>query len=377
MRRIYLDYNATTPVLATTLAEMEPFFVRHFGNPSSEHVLGRAAAEAIEDAREHVAMMLGAMSGEIVFTSGGTESNNFAIKGLFLRPDQKKRHFVTTRIEHPAISEPARFLKRMGVDVTLVGCDARGVVDPEAVRDAIRDDTALVSVMHANNEVGAIQPIREIATICRQRGVLVHTDAAQSVGKIPTDVGELGVDLLSIAGHKLYAPKGVGALYVRDGVVLEPLLHGAGHEHGLRAGTEATPSIVGLGSAARLATRELDANRERIAKLRNQLWEQLSAQVDALQWNGQSDNLLPNTLSVNFPRVVARDILARIPELCVSTGAACHSGSTKPSATLTAMGIDEATARGTIRLSLGWLTTPDEIEHAADLLAEAWFQLKA
>lgn len=374
MRQIYLDYNATTPIAPSVQQAMLPFLVEHYGNPSSSHALGRACQEAVEDARGHLAMLLGADREEILFTSGGTESNNLALKGVMMRQSPASGgHLVISAFEHPAVSEPARYLERLGFELTIVDCDRHGIVRPDRVAAALRADTVLVSVMHANNEIGTIQPIREIADACHAHEILVHTDAAQSVGKIRTVVDELGVDLLSVAGHKLYAPKGVGALYVRRGVALEPLLHGAGHERGLRAGTENVPYIVGLGRAAMLAFHRLDESANHLTLLRDRLYYQLKNAIGpALTVNGERAERLPNTLSINFPGVVGQELLARIPELCASTGAACHSGATSMSATLACIGLTATQARGTIRLSLGWPTSQEEIDRAASLLIDAW-----
>jgi cysteine desulfurase len=378
MRSIYLDYNATTPVAPSVFEAMTPFLTEHYGNPSSSHALGRACHEAIEDARGKLAVLLGADRDEIVFTSGGTESNNLAIMGVMMQDAPLPvGHLIISAIEHPAVSEPARYLQKLGYDVTVVPCDSRGVVDPRAVDGAIRRETRLVSIMHANNETGVIQPLDEISEICRDRNVLLHTDAAQSVGKIETIAEDLGVDLLSVAGHKLYAPKGVGVLYVRRGVPLEPIMHGAGHEGGLRPGTENVASIVGLGHAAMMAFRSLEASAERLSGLRDQLHTRLTEVIgERLTLNGRNSPRLPNTLSVNFPNVSAADILARIPELCASTGSACHSGATSMSPTLDAMGLDPAAARGTLRLSVGWFTSVEEIDRAAELLIGAWEDLQ-
>lgn len=374
MRQIYLDYNATTPVAPAVRAAILPFLSEHYGNPSSSHSLGRAAHEAVEDAREQMAALLEADREEIVFTSGGTEANNLALKGvLFRQALEVGGHLIISSIEHPAIVEPARFLERLGYDLTIVPADANGVVHPEAIDEALRPNTVLVSVMHANNEIGTIQPIRAIADLCHERGILMHTDAAQTVGKIRTSVEELGVDLLSIAGHKMYAPKGVGALFVRNGVALEPVLHGAAHEGGLRAGTENVPYIVGLGKSASLARRSIGETSAVVARLRDRLLDQLRAALGGeLLVNGETTSRLPNTLSVVFPRANGAQLLAKIPELCASTGAACHSGSTKISATLAALGLTSDQAAGTVRLSLGWFTTEDEIDAAASLLIDAW-----
>lgn len=378
VKTIYLDYNATTPCAREVQEAMLPFLAEYYGNPSSGHVLGRASREAIEDARTQVGLMLGADRTEIVFTSGGTESNNLALKGIAFRGGHPPQgHLVISGIEHPAINEPARFLKNVGWELTVVPCNSQGVVEPEAVAEALRENTRLVSVVHANNEIGTIQPIAEIAEVCHKQGVLVHTDSAQSIGKIEVDVAALGVDLLSVAGHKFYAPKGVGALYVRRGVQLEPLLHGAGHESGQRAGTENTAFIAGLGRAADLVRMNLESSAERMEALRDELWELLREAVGAgLKRNGEGADILPNTLSLRFPGVVGHDMLARVPELCASTAAACHSGDTEISATLAALGLTPEEAQGTVRLSIGRNTTQNEIQRAASLLVGAWEDLK-
>ena len=352
MQRIYLDYNATTPIAPSVVEAMQPFFTEHFGNPSSTHSLGRATHQAIEDARNEIAELLGSWPDEVVFTSGGSESNNLAIKGAIQRAGKPAgQHLIISSIEHPATTKPAAYLKQLGCEVSVCPCDSQGVIDPVEVARLMQPNTTLVSIMHANNEVGTIQPIREIGQMCRERAVLFHTDAAQSVGKIPTHVNELNVDLLTIAGHKLYAPKGVGALFVRRGTDLEPLIHGAGHEQGLRAGTENVPYMVGLGTAARLVNRSLAQTSTRLSELRDELKSQLCAAVGAeLRINGGDATVLPNTLSVNFPNVHGYELLARTPELCASTGSACHSGDSTLSPTLAAMGFAAAQANGTVRL---------------------------
>ena len=376
MTTIYLDYNATTPVAPSVTQAMLPFLEEHFGNPSSSHQLGERPRAAIARARSQLAGMLSANDDEIIFTSGGSEANNMALKGVMQQHEPSSSHLVISAFEHPAILEPARFLERIGYGLTLVPVDQNGVVQPEQVAAAIQPGTRLVSIMHANNEIGTIQPIREIAEICRQQGVLVHTDAAQSIGKVPVNVDELGVDLLTVAGHKVYAPKGVGALYVRDGVTLEPVIHGAGHERGFRAGTENTAYWVGLGEAAGRVDEQWKEHAARMERLRDQLLSMLSDKLgQALTVNGQQVTRLPNTLSVNFPSIIGGELLEATEGLCASTGAACHSGQTRLSATLAAIGLDPQIARGTVRLSLGWSTSADEIEAAAGMLAEAWHQL--
>ncbi len=377
MRQIYLDYNATTPIAPSVQEAMLPFITEHFGNPSSNHALGRACHEAIQDARDRVAALLGADSDEIVFTGGGTESNNLALKGIMMsRAPVFGGHLVISALEHPAISEPARYLEKLGCRVSVVGCNRQGVVEPEAVAAVLKPDTKLVSIMHANNEIGTIQPLREISEICRARNILVHTDAAQSVGKIRTFVEELGVDLLTMAGHKFYGPKGVGALYVRQGVALQAQIHGAAHEGGLRPGTENTPYIVALGQACYLAAKALDDASDRMATLRDRLAAQLQTAIgDALTINGARAPRLPNTLSVNFPDVHGSELLARIPELAASTGSACHSSLSSLPATLAAIRLDPQQARGTVRLSLGWYTSEEDVDRAAELLIGAWESL--
>jgi cysteine desulfurase len=374
MRQIYMDYNATTPIAPKVREAMEPFLSEYFGNPSSSHGVGRICREAIEDARGHIAALIGSDREEIVFTSGGTESNNLALKGVLLSGGlAADGHLITSAIEHPAITQPAEYLNSIGIPVTVVGCDRSGVVDPDDIRKAIRPDTRLVSIMHANNEIGSIQPLRDIAEVCHEREVLLHTDAAQSVGKVRVKVDELGVDLLTIAGHKLYAPKGVGVLFVGQNVDLAPIMHGAGHERGLRPGTENVPYIVALGAAALDASRELEMFTTRMILLRDRLFDHLRSIVGpSFTANGERATRLPNTLSVNFPDVVGSELLERIPELCASTGAACHSTGTTISDTLRAIGLHPSVARGTVRLSLGRYTTDDDVQRAASLLLGAW-----
>jgi cysteine desulfurase len=378
MRQIYLDYNATTPIAPSVFEAMRPFLLEHYGNPSSQHPLGIAAHQAVEDARQWVADAVGARPDELFFTSGGTESNNLALLGRGAGDRGFRGHFIISAIEHPAVWEPALFLQRWGCDVSIVPVDRFGCVNPDDVEASIRRDTVLVSVMHANNEIGTLQPIREISRRCQAHGIPVHTDAAQSFGKVRTHVDELGVDLLSVAGHKFYAPKGVGALYIRRGTALQPILHGAGHEKGMRPGTENVASIVALGAAARLAAGSVEENERRLARLRDRLYAELQAAVGPeLTLNGPVGGRLPNTLSVNFPGVAGQHLLQRAPEVWASTGSACHSGTTHVSATLSAMGLPLATAAGTVRLSLGWNTSEEDIERAASALISAWESLTA
>ena len=377
MLPIYMDYNATTPIAREVQEAMLPFLAEHYGNPSSNHFFGRATREAVEDARQRVAQWIGAQRGEIIFTSGGTESNNMALRGVLRAKEIRDRgdrgHLVISSIEHPAILEPARWLQKEGFGLSLVPPNRDGTVLPDSVEQSLRPDTVLVSIMHANNEVGAIQPIGEIARRCHARGVLVHTDAAQSSGKIPTRVDDLGVDLMSIAGHKVYAPKGVGALYLREGTPMDPVLRGAGHENGLRPGTENVASIVGLAEAASTAESHLIESQKRMAHLRDRLQTALARAIgERMRVHGLRSERLPNTLSVNFPGVSGEDLLRRFPELCASTGAACHSGMTHVSPTLAAMEVGADDARGTIRLSLGRYTSEEDVERTASGLISAW-----
>jgi selenium donor protein len=362
---VYLDYNATTPVDPRVIEAMRPALASLFGNPSSGHRPGRAARAAVEEARERVAACLGAAPDEVVFTSGGSESDNWAIHGVVAA--RGGGHVVVSAVEHPAVLEPARALEAEGrVRLTVVPVDRYGRVDPDEVERALAPDTVLVSVMLANNEVGTLEQVVEIAERCRRRNVLVHTDAAQAVGKVPVDVGALGVDLLTVAGHKLYAPKGVGALVVRRGVDLAPLIRGAGHERGLRSGTENVASIVGLGAACALAAADLADERERLTALRDRLEALLAAGFPGLVRHGHPVERLPNTASVAFPGVDANLLLTRLAdEVGASAGAACHTDAVHPSAVLTAMGVDAATAMSTVRFSVGRFTTEDEVERAA------------
>jgi len=373
---IYLDHNATTPVLPEVVDAMLPYLREGYGNPSSAHVFGRVAREAVDEARGRVAMLIGCDAHEILFTSGGTESNNLAIRGTTeARPE--RRHVVTSAIEHPAVAAPCAWLERHGWDVTRVGVDGDGRVRPDAAALAMRDDTALVTIMHANNETGVLQPVAEVARAARERGAVAHTDAAQSVGKIPITVRSLGVDLLSVAGHKLYAPKGVGALYVRRDTILRPFALGAGHERGLRPGTENVASIVGLGVACERAARDLAAEAARVRALRDELWERLLASVPGLALNGHPTERLPNTLSVRFPGVPGTAVLEAAPSVAASTGSACHDGYQEPPAVIVAMGVPPPDALGAVRLTLGRGTTGADIERAAAALALAWRSLVA
>ncbi|MBN2195341.1 MAG: cysteine desulfurase [Polyangiaceae bacterium] len=368
---IYLDHNATTPLLPEVVAAMLPYLREHFGNPSSGHVYGSRARSAVARAREQVAALLGCDADEIVFTSGGTEASNLAIRGV-TEVLQGRSHVVTTVIEHPATERPCAWLENHGRSVTRVGVGADGRASVDEAREAIDGDTALVTIMHSNNETGVLQPMAEWARLGRAAGALVHTDAAQSLGKVPVSVRELDVDLLSIAGHKLYAPKGVGALYVRRGTPLGPLVLGAGHERGLRPGTENVASIVGLGAACEASGRDLEQAAARVRGLRELLWERLASAVPGLALNGHPDLRLPNTLNVRFPRASGNVVLDGAREVAASTGSACHAGQESASPVITAMGIPVDAALGSVRLTLGRSTTESDVERASGALIRSW-----
>jgi cysteine desulfurase len=369
-RKIYLDFNASTPIAPEALEAMRPFLTDHYGNPSSLHWAGVPAKDAVERARGQVAGILGCDPTEVVFTSGGSEANNHAILGVFFANRDRGDHIITTEVEHPATIEPCRFLERsLGAKVTVLPVDEYGMVDPDDVRKAITPRTVLITVMHANNEVGTIEPIPEIAAIAREAGVPFHTDAAQTVGKIPTDVEELGVDLLSVAGHKVYAPKGIGALYVREGTRIEPFVHGAGHEGGRRAGTENVLLAVALGAACEVARGWVGMPQAR--SLRDRFWEGLKDIFgENITLNGHPVERLPNTLSVNLAGRVGAEILAKMPGVAASTGSACHAGSVTLSPVLAAMGVPPGEGMGAIRFSLGRTTTWEELEKVLPMLKE-------
>jgi len=365
--KIYLDYNASTPIDPQVAQSMQPFMSDYFGNPSSDHWASEKAGEVIKLARTQVAALLGCQTEEIVFTSGGSEANNHALKGVFFALREKGNHIITSKIEHPAIISPCQFLEKLGAEVTYVGVDQYGRVSPEEVEQAIRKDTILISIMHANNEVGTIQPIQEISQLAKKHGILLHTDAAQSVGKIPTRVDELGVDLLTVAGHKMYAPKGIGALYIRKGTPIESFIHGAGHESGRRAGTENILFIAGIGKACEIAREKL--TDQSIQILRDEFEDQLKRHFeDKVVVNGHPTHRLPNTLNVSFVGQTGQDLLSKIPQIAASTGSACHSGQIQLSAVLKEMNVTPEVGLGTIRFSLGRYTTREEIQKAVQLL---------
>jgi cysteine desulfurase len=373
-RKTYLDFNASTPIASEVVEAMRPFLTDHFGNPSSPHWAGAPAKAAVERARGQVAALLGAQPDEIVFTSGGTESNNHALQGAFFANRARGDHVVTSAVEHPAVLEPLKFLQQLGAKVSVVGVDRQGRIDPGEVQRAITPRTILVSVMHANNEVGSVQPIAEIAALARAAGALMHTDAAQSVGKIPARVDDLGVDLLSVAGHKLFAPKGVGALYVRRGTRLEPFMRGASHESGRRAGTENVLLDVALGAACELAGRW--SGQDDIRALRDRFETALRAALgDRVSVNGAGADRLPNTSSINFVGRVGADLLAALPGVAASTGSACHAGSVELSAVLAAMAVPAHEGMGAVRFSLGRTTTWDELQAVLSLLKDGLARL--
>jgi cysteine desulfurase len=366
---IYLDYNATTPVAPEVFQAMQPFLTTEFGNPSCDYALGVRARDAVRQARREVATLLGCSPEDIVFTSGATEANNTVLKGVAAHHGRGR--LITAATEHPAVLAPCRALQSQGFTVSVLPVDGTGRLDPDDVRRALTPDTILISVMHANNETGVIQPIREIGALARAAGVKFHTDAAQSVGKIPVDVDELQVDFLTVAGHKFYAPKGVGALYVRPGAALAPLLHGASQEGGLRAGTENVPYLVALGEAARLARERLPGAVSHLQGLRDRLHRLLSAGVPGLILNGPELERLPNTLNVSFPGLSGGDLMSGLPELAASLGSACHAGQEAISPVLAAMQVPVSVARGTVRFSVGVPTTLAEVEEAAALLVQS------
>jgi cysteine desulfurase len=369
MKPIYLDYNASTPIDPEVIEEMLPYLRDRFGNPSSSHLYGRQAKDGIEEARRHIAELINAKTDEMVFTSGGTESNNIALCGAAFANRKKGKRIVTCITEHPAVLNPCRWMQTQGFDVKYVGVDRFGVVNLEQLKRLVNNSTILVSVMHANNETGTVQPIREIAEMSHTRGALFHTDAAQAIGKLKVDVKRMGIDLLSVAGHKFYAPKGIGALFVRDGTDIDPFLRGAGHEHGLRPGTENTAGIVGLGKAADIAMRTMSDYVPRMQSLRDRLHESLLKSLSDLKLNGHPRKRLPNTLNVSVPGIDSEALLASVPGLAASTGSACHADRREPSPVLTAMGVPEEVALGALRLSLGKWSTEKEMYLASRLIA--------
>lgn len=377
MKPIYLDYNATTPIDPEVATAMQPYLVEYFGNPSSSHWYGQQTKRAVETARQQVAELLQCNPEEIIFTSGGSESNNHALKGVAWAYRGRGNHLITTAIEHPAVTEVCSYLETQGFQVTYLPVDTNGLLDLRSLEEGIRPETILITIMHANNEVGTIQPIADVTRLAKRYGIIVHTDAAQSVGKIPTQVDVLGVDLLSIAGHKVYAPKGVGALYIRRGTRVEKLMHGADHERHYRAGTENVLEIVGLGKACELAQQHLATNMAHMQKTRDRLATGLQQRVPGIKVNGHPEYRLPNTLSVSFSHLEAPQLLAAMADVAASSGAACHSDAVEVSAVLTAMHVPLDDALGTIRFSTGRMTTVEEIDRALDIVTAAVHNLRS
>jgi cysteine desulfurase len=368
MQKIYLDYNASTPLAPEVVDAMQPMLNDYYGNPSALHWAGKPMKAILHKAREQVAQLINSSPGEIIFTSGGSEANNLALKGFYFKNIHKGKHIITSKIEHPAIINPCKFLEKIGARVTYVSVDQYGRVSPEEIEKAITKETILITIMHSNNETGTLQPIHEIGKIADVHGISFHTDASQSVGKVPVDVDELKVDLLTIAGHKLYAPKGIGALFIRDGIELEPLIHGAGHEYGLRAGTENTLLAVGLGMACEIAAKQ---SGKKLKVLTDYFWKQLKDEFgNQVVLNGHPEDRLPNTLNVSFVRRIGQDLLDAIPQLAASTGSACHAGSIELSPVLKEMDVPEEVGMGAIRFSLGRYTTRDEIDIVVKVLKE-------
>lgn len=389
MKKVYLDHNATTPTHPEVVKAMLPYYEEVYGNASSIHRFGQEARKAIDEAREKVAGFIGAKVEEIVFTSGGTEADNFAIKGVAYRNEKKGsptstgrrtggKHIITSAIEHHAVLNPCKYLEEKGFKVTVLPVDEYGVVNPDDVRKAITNETILITVMYSNNEVGTIEPITEIGRIAKEKGIIFHTDAVQSVGKIRVNVEELNVDLLSLSGHKIYGPKGIGALYIRKGTRIEPLIVGGHHERNRRAGTENVPGIVGLGKAMETASGDMQEENQRIIHLRDKLWAGIRQRMDSVELNGHPEKRLPNTLNVSFKFVEGESIILNLDMkgIAVSSGSACTSGSLEPSHVLKAMNVEPATAQGSIRFSLGRDNTEDDIGYVLKVLPEIVSRLR-
>ena len=379
MHTVYLDHNATTPIHPAVLEAMLPYYTLDFGNASSSHDFGHSAREAIDSSRQTVAAFLGASSKEIIFTGSGTESDNLAIKGAALANSSRGKHIVTSPVEHHAVLNAFKFLEKKGFEISYLDVDRFGLIDPQALHAVLRADTALVSVMHANNETGVVQPIAEIGEIARQHAVLFHTDAVQAAGKLDLDVGSHYIDLLSFSAHKMYGPKGIGALYIRAGTTVEPLFHGGHHERNIRAGTENVPGIVALGRAVELAEQEMQASNRRLELLRAKLWDGLVERIGSIQLNGHPGRRLANTLNISFDSVEADALIMRLDAegVAVSSGAACNSGSTGPSHVLAAMGVGPRRAREAIRISLGRSNTEEDIEHTINALIKSVEEIRA
>lgn len=379
MKRVYLDHNATTPTHPEVVKAILPYFKEVFGNASSVHQFGQQARKAIDEAREKIANFIGASPKEIVFTSGGTEANNFALKGVVYANEKKGKHIITSSMEHHAVLNPCKYLEKKGFKVTYLPVDKYGLVDPEEVRKAVTKETILISIIHANNEVGTIEPITEIGKIAKEIGIYFHTDAAQTVGKIPVNVNELNIDLLSLSGHKIYGPKGIGVLYIRKGTRIQPLIQGGHHELNRRAGTENVPAIVGLGKAIEIAKATMEKESMRLTNLRNKLCSGIGEKIDYVRLNGHPGKRLPNTLNMSFEFVEGESMILNLDlkGIAVSTGSACTSGSLEPSHVLKAMRVDPAVAQGSIRFSLGKDNTEEDIDYVLEVLPEIVSRLRA
>ncbi len=371
MKKIYLDHNATTPVHPEVVKEMLPYYTEIYGNASSFHQFGQQARKAVEEAREKVADFIGAKSGEIIFTGGGTEADNFAIKGIAYANQAKGKHIITSSIEHHAVLNSCKYLEKQGFRITYFPVDKYGLINPEDVKKAIEDETIFISIMHANNEMGTIEPIAEVGKIAKEKGIYFHIDAVQSAGKIPLKVDELNVDLVSLSGHKIYGPKGIGVLYIRKGTKIQPLIHGGHHEKNKRAGTENVPGIVGLAKAIEIVRITMEEETVRLTNLRDRLWVRINEKIEDVFLHGHERERLPNTLNLSFEGVEGEAIILDLDMkgIAVSTGSACTSGTLEPSHVLKAMGVNPQVAQGAIRFSLGEDNTQEDIDYVADILS--------
>jgi len=379
MRKVYLDHNATTPTHPEVVKAMLPYYGKIYGNPSSIHQFGQEARKAIDEAREKVADFIGAIQEEIIFTSGGTEADNFAIKGIAYANEKKGKHIITSSIEHHAVLNPCKYLEKQGFQVTYLPVDKYGLVDPDEVEKAITKETILITIMHANNEIGTIEPIAEIGKIAKEKGICLHTDAVQTVGKIPVNVNKLNIDSLSLSAHKIYGPKGIGGLYVHKGIRIQPLIEGGHHEKNRRAGTENVPAIVGLGKAVEIAKTTLDKESIYLTNLRDGLCSGIGEKIDSVYLNGHPGKRLPNTLNMSFEFVEGESIILNLDMkgIAVSSGSACTSGSLEPSHVLKAMGVEPAIAQGSVRFSLGKDNTEEDIDYVLEVLPEIIVRLRA
>lgn len=378
MKRIYLDHAATSPVAPEVLLAMQPYFAELYGNASSLHGFGREAREAIEEARVRVASLINAEPSEVYFTSGGTESDNLALKGMAMKNRKKGRHIITTVFEHPAILESCKALEKAGFEVTYLPVTREGLLEPESVKAAIRPDTILISIMHANNEIGTIQPLRQIGLIAKENGILFHSDGVQTAGKIPVDVKALGVDAFSISGHKLYGPKGIGALFVRKGVRIESIQNGGGHEGGLRSGTENVPGIVGLGRAAKLASETMNKEAERLTGLRDHLKNAVLGGIEESCLNGHPVQRLPSNLNFGFRYIEGESLILLLDArgIAASTGSACSSKKLSASHVLLAIGLKPEECHGSLRLTLGRSSTPDDLDYVLQAIMDSVSRLR-